>query len=515
VTNCLKGCIKTFQCEPLNLPLQDVDGSKDGPTMAPFVRAKFSNGKIELTVGNKSAPQRKNDAVIRSFEYGHTDGMELKFEVLDERGSIFNDFVNGLAKCAKNASSAKVKVEVTFGWIITDCFTGNHRVIETPHPLVSFPVDLDVNYAEGKIKYNITCKDPLNSLFGTREDCIEGSDDQKMHLEDAIRQICNKDPKCEVEFKRIEKNGDDLGNPISWEKGKGKGGPLDRWPAMSHDRLTTIRSWINKHPCEGEDPGVRIYMDTADQSGRKLLVVQSLDEGRKCQGFAPSLGTFIVNGGKCSNVLEFSPKMNWTGGFGAFGSGGGTGGPMSGKSSFKEKGGKSKVEEKHDNKDSCMSGGPQEAIVTDQTNQSVYGENAVEKTNKAERQHAEANRINEQYFPIEAELRIIGDPRKDYIDPTNKGALTCSIVAINPFHIRGSVGKFQPNETCGDWLARPGCNDVLTSRKWMVRGVNHSIKEGSYVTTLKLFLETPGITEEEKKLDPAARQELKNLCDGQ
>jgi hypothetical protein len=481
--------------------------------MAPFVSAKFSDGAVEITVGNKSAPQRGNDAIIKSFEYGYTDGLELKFEIVDEQGSIFNDFVNGLVKCAKTSTEPSVNVKVDFGWVLTDCKGGGHTVIQTTSPIVAFPTHLEINYAEGKIRYNITCKDPMNALYATREDCVEGDDEQKMRLEDAIRELCNKDPKLEVEFVRIEKDGTRKPNKISWEEGEDEGGPEARWPAMSHDRLTTIRSWINKQPVKEGDPGVRIHMNPIDPSGRKISIVQSLDEGRRCTPFGPSLGTFIVNGGSCSNVLDFTPKMNWAGGFGAFGAGGGSGSAMTGKNSYKEKGGKPDVEKNHDNEDSCMSGGPQESIVPDQTSQDIYGEDAVEATNKAERQHAEANALYEQFHPIEAEMRIVGNPRDLYVNPTFKGSLTCSIIAINPFHIKGGG-------LCGDWnlLSRSGCNEILTNRGWQVIGVNHSIKEGSYVTTLKLKLPTPGITiDDNKRLgdDPLSLAgKLRNLCEG-
>ena len=61
-----------------------------------------------------------------------------------------------------------------------------------------------------------------------------------------------------------------------------------------------------------------------------------------------------------------------------------------------------------------------------------------------------------------------------------------SIVVINPFFIN-SYGN-----ACGDWLASPGCNPVYSNKNWIVMGAEHSISEGSYITTLKINLPAPG-----------------------
>ena len=46
---------------------------------------------------------------------------------------------------------------------------------------------------------------------------------------------------------------------------------------------------------------------------------------------------------------------------------------------------------------------------------------------------------------------------------------------------------------CGDWLADPICNDVLSNRAWLVRSVTHRISEGKFSTTFGVYLVTPGI----------------------
>ena len=39
-------------------------------------------------------------------------------------------------------------------------------------------------------------------------------------------------------------------------------------------------------------------------------------------------------------------------------------------------------------------------------------------------------------------------------------------------------------------------DNILSNKNWMIMGVNHQIKEGSYTTTLKLFLAVPGQQDE-------------------
>jgi hypothetical protein len=49
------------------------------------------------------------------------------------------------------------------------------------------------------------------------------------------------------------------------------------------------------------------------------------------------------------------------------------------------------------------------------------------------------------------------------------------------------------NEGCGDWswLASSGCNALLSDRDYWVTAINHSIREGSYTTTLKVSSVNP------------------------
>jgi hypothetical protein len=292
MSNCLVGCIGKYKCKNagLNLP-------PDYEVLAPWVKATFLGAQPQffITVGNKSAPDRKpfpNDIVIKQFEYGHTDGLELKFEIVDEQGGAFGEFVHNMIKCAKKAAELSVKVKVEWGWVGTLCNGFSEKII-TEQPIWGTLQDLEVNFTEGKFKYNITCKDVMNMLFSTKEDCVEGSDDQPMHLRDAIEKLCAEPPAIQVEFRKLDKNGEILRGQIEWLKG-GTRGPKQTWAANRDDRLSTIRKWVQQHRMkpidEDRKSGIVVVWDPESQN--KILIQQEVKPMKDCRS-AANIGTFI------------------------------------------------------------------------------------------------------------------------------------------------------------------------------------------------------------------------------
>ena len=99
------------------------------------------------------------------------------------------------------------------------------------------------------------------------------------------------------------------------------------------------------------------------------------------------------------------------------------------------------------------------------------------------RSQAANERANKNYESVEAEMRIQGNPALDNIyDLITK---TVSIIVINPFHLANGGNGI-------DWLIPAPCNDILSNKNWRVKGVSHEVREGTYTTTLKLFLVSPG-----------------------
>jgi hypothetical protein len=160
--------------------------------------------------------------------------------------------------------------------------------------------------------------------------------------------------------------------------------------------------------------------------------------------------------------------------------GGGAGGPGTAKTTKKDK--KCPIQ--------THQTGTQEAITMTRHAWDAHGPaNGIDKTDEGQNAHGKANQINTAGLQsIEAELVIQGDPGVHLVDMKRVIGSYVSVVAVNPFHI------FSSGNDCGGWLAQPGCNEVLSNKNWLVRGAYHKISEGQFITTLNLFLATPGVT---------------------
>jgi hypothetical protein len=461
--NCLQGCVGEDFCSPLH---------KCGPgadIIAPWVSIKMEGLEL-ITVGNGSSGGNCR-AVIKSFELGYIDTQQVVVEVLDEEGGKFGALIDRIQKCISVRIGSVMNCQ--WGWVMSNCDS------EMP-PMKSTVVkcilkQIEINYSEGKIKYKLygTALDPL--FFNMREDKTLGTDDKTMNIEDAIELLCSQEPHirvsyCEKQNGKIECKGK---GTFDWYK-FGKGGPKATWQADNENRISTISKWIEPFRVNnGTDQGLGIILmlDSTEYDHLMLVLDPMVESSSDCDN---SLGTFIVNGGKCSPVLEFTPKFNWVSGWGGLSVGGETAGPLDSSPVFSEDARKEDA--------CCTHTGIQQQFTVTQQAVTAYGpKDAHPETVKSVEAHQRANRlVSVTIEPITAELRIIGDPSDKFVRQSLFMGKNVSIVAINPFHLRG-------NE-CPEWIAEPECNQILSSKKWMCMGTNHSIKEGSYTTTLKLVL---------------------------
>jgi hypothetical protein len=183
------------------------------------------------------------------------------------------------------------------------------------------------------------------------------------------------------------------------------------------------------------------------------------------------LGTYIVNGGNCSPVISFNPDMNWAKGL-VPGGGGSLPGAADGNNAVLIKPDK-KIEK-----------------IGSQTGPSVQQHewmwrtpgDMVLKNADAIAAHLEANSKYEALPNFEAELVIIGRP--DIVAAPDLVGKRISIIVINPFYIS--------SENCS-WITTSNCNRVLSNKNWLVKGVNHKINNGSFLTTLKVMLDVPNV----------------------
>jgi hypothetical protein len=182
---------------------------------------------------------------------------------------------------------------------------------------------------------------------------------------------------------------------------------------------------------------------------------------------------YIVNGGKCTSVLSFSPSIKWN--WHAALTQGGAMTPVSGAPASANA---------QPTVFGCRLppgfGGRNEGVPNPALAEGGPGAGGA--ALGAHAQHARANMLHNA---IEAELRVQGDPSDWLCSPLEGYGRTVAIVVVNPFFLeRGD------NDDCASWTQSGAtrCNNVLTNRNWFIKAVEHQIKEGSYVTTLKVIL---------------------------
>jgi hypothetical protein len=265
----------------------------------------------------------------------------------------------------------------------------------------------------------------------------------------------------------------------------GKGGPLGVWQGDNSNRLAVIVKWLEPYRInDGTPEGSGLATQWTTTKSDELIIYQDVLKVNEICGDANStvssgnFGTFIVNGGKCSSVIEFSPKYNFLAAYQNLPAGGGTSGPGSSANQNHQD---AQIQGK-EKECGAQTGMQQQLTITQQSWDSYGPKNAWKELMKSQRAHLLAGKMSGDIRGFEADLKILGDPRPIFC--ANVAGRSVSVVAINPFHLAG--------DGCGAWLAEPGCNPIMSNKKWIVMGINHSIQAGSYTTTLKLTLAQPG-----------------------
>lgn len=469
----LVGCIANYTCDnQLKLPVQ-------GTNLAPFVHLWIQGSNFDITVGNDSDPDNGNMAVIKSFQLGTSNGAGMEVEIHDEQGGNFEAFMSRLNKSINNANF-DYKMRVQWGWIDRACGATGGSIVSKSDVFIFIPIHVEASFAEGKIRYKLTGTSLLEVVFAAREATIQGSDDHKVSLKAAIRQLFLTGPPVinSVRFLRLSGEGscgnaDGTSQTSEWgfsEKDGGCDGPVQKWETDQQNKLSAAMKWIEPFSTD-RDKGVVPIWNPSVPGGEIIFYEDPAPKcGESVDWCSRSLGTYLVNGGSCSNVLSFTPSAKWV--FDAISKSGGKTGVTTGKSAPRT------------GRDGCNIGQKGAGNMTStpfstaQIDQNGFG--SIEEYMAAQANHDSANK---RVYSMEGELKIQGDP--SIAGPLKVYGRTVSIVVISPFHIEQSG-------YCGDWLAKPGCHPVYSNKAWWVKGVDHMIKEGSYVTTLKVALMAPG-----------------------
>ena len=467
----------------------------DAESIGPFIRVGICNEEEDkgVTVGNRSSPDASNRAVVSSMQYGQDNGMGAVIEIIDEEGGTFHKFFDKILDSMKNAED-KYIINLQWGWVSSRCDAAADSGNELPlaqscvHTLILTKVNIKV---ESVLTFTLECTDLMQPALETRHAKKHGTDapQQRLKLKDAIKKACelNNPPIKTVEYRRRGQPtpGKGFSKENAWDF---KDNPKCVWEGNQQNILALLHRWIRPFTTD-QDKGIKIAW--RDTNGCKPTLVLWEDGNPKCNEESSceasrSIGNYIVNGGRCSPVLEFNPQIKWNWAVAA-----NTGGHH-GKST-------SESVPQRDKDDECDLGdtlneqgaGSTTHNVVDRPAECVYGKQAAKKVRKHDKRHHRANRT---YESIRGELRIQGDPSLD--DPIQLKFATAGIIVINPFHLSNTSGigcpEWLPSGVSGSALADSTCNGILSNKCWIVNGVSHEIRLGSYTTTLNLFLPAPG-----------------------
>lgn len=483
--NCLTGCGEKYKVDPVweRAPME-----VPGESFAPVIKAKIGRAGNYITVGNESYPSNENKAVIKSIDFGFVNQAEGRMEIVDEDGGAFSIWLNAVEKCMSRFVAAETKIVFQIGWVYTTC--AGYSGMQLSPEMESNILKIDSNLSNGLIRFVVKMSTANVVAENYRENNTYGQQEggKRMKLEDAISQLMLQCPTMNVNFGYYDQSGKlQLGREkLEWlDNGKiVLGGPESFYQSNRLNRFDTIAHWVEPYRVkDGElDKGVVLINDPSKPN--TLLILKDPTPSLRENNFVDNqrhLGTFIVNGGKCSNVLEFNPSFDVVSVLAQMSSGGNTKGGLSSDNELKETT-KTDLEKKQ-----CDNAGVQQTITLTQQIEDTAGKDAPSETNKSQQAHIRANRLFDiQGTAINAELRIVGSVNPTFFSFKALGSLL-SIVVINPFTIRG--GK--TGEGCGDFLKRAECHPYFSNRKYMLQGVDHSVKEGSFVTTLKVTLAAP------------------------
>jgi hypothetical protein len=474
-------CIKKFACSTPSTPIE-------GAIYAPYVEMGFGSlqkeTKIVLTVGNNSAPTG-NLAAITSFEYGGEvggPGFGISMEIIDHGGAMYKDIIRNLNKTVKTREKEFHTVEIDFGWIITNPIDNGGNGIPTPHTLKTTTgkflrgmfTKAETSFAGGNIKIKLTLSAPTTgdiSQTGTI-----GSTDQPVDLKEAIRQLLTSEEVgiSDVKFKSagtIDDQGNEVddGGELEYKNSdQGENGPKSSWPMDQMNALAVTRQWLTTVTSK-EGRGVLILYDP--EANAVIIKEDPFDKNSDC--CRGSVATYVINGGNCSPVIEFSPSVEWLPNM-IPGKGGTSGGASGGEMPILKP------------QDNIQITGTQSSPFIDQ--HVINFRSPDDHAEKADEAFSCATTTEQRSGPgsggkggWEASLKIQGNPF--YGDALALVGRSVSILFINPFYFGDPEGP--------TWLQTSNCNTMLSNKRYMIKNINHNISIGSYTTTLKLLLALP------------------------
>jgi hypothetical protein len=480
----LTGCAANKKCGT-------VKTVEPGHTLSAWCSVTFNGGKGEkITVGNQSSPDYGNNAVITDFEYAFSTGATCRIKIFDSLGSSVGAFMRNMLTDLQAGDNYQVIIR--WGWTKAGCAT-TPAPGEASDPHILQLQHLETNFVQGKFIHEIEATDTYARAVEGGISKIYGTDKTPKGLKTALTELLTTPPYpvvSKVLFKRVENDGEVTdANFAVWDDSKG---PPAVWSGNGTNKLETARRWISGWVTTRQKifvPVVDAEEDAIIFWERPNLDLCTLDvkgdpDSKLC------IGTYVVNGGNDTPVIEFNPRFRWNFSFVA------DGGNLSSQVLLPPlmdptRGGAKEIgvqeckglyEPENIGSGQIMSTPPSKPHID------LWGRLATTKKAIAQAKHLEMDGIMIGESGIQASMVIVGDPRF----PTQKEGvirgLVLAIVFINPFYLQPG----NPNSGgCGEWLAHPACNSWLTSKYWQIAALSHKISNGNYVINLDLRLISP------------------------
>lgn len=469
----LTGCTAKYQCGGLKTV-------EPGHTLSPWVKCTFrEGGGNTISVGNESSPALENSAVIKSFNFGFSTGAECKITIHDTLGSSLSIFLKNMMRELKDASDRFI--EIQWGWTKAGCPTPPPSSTSKKHYLML--TALETNFVQGKFIHEITAQDTMAAALQGGIEKIYGEDGKNaLALKHAIRKLLTEDPPPKVkviDYCRVEPSGKVSCNVKFKDY---PDGPKHSWKANSADKLETARKWISGWLTD-RDKVFEMTYDSKVDGGRVIFWERPTFKCNEIRTQELCIGTYVVNGGEDSPVIEFNPRIKWD-----FGPAATVGGQQATNTIEDEPHNKAQgiKECKEMSRDGAPGSGQVGSSPATDVHKDLEGKKATSKAARPESIRKMLDAITYLDDGILADMVIVGDPTL----PTQADGVingrTVAIAFVNPFYILPS------GSACGDWLAKPPCNEILSNRNWLIQKMNHRIENGTYTTSFTLRLVSPG-----------------------
>jgi hypothetical protein len=451
----------------------------DGATMSPWVQATFEMSGVQVTVGNHSSPG--GTAVIKDFELGQEKGLQCRITILDEQGSSFVGVMQDLLKDSKCLGSGAFSCVVNFGWVMDGCPSAV-SIIKNPQPYYMICRTIDCNFSAGVFRFTIVATDAMTKMTEYRAETTYGTEQNKIPVTTAIRQMLTTGTPSISSVRFQQTNPDGTATALVFKETGDTKGRLGVWIPNSIDNISAAMDWLSDM-VSSNGKGIIPVSNTTVAGGEIVFwedYTVACGETKNYDG-SNCIGTFYVNGGKLSNVLEFNPKISWK--FAGLTSPGGAMGQQAVLAN--QNGGANPGRTGCDTllRAALPSTGSNNTAPVHDNN---FDANIANSATTAQVGHdAQQRAFRMLMSSITADLVIIGDPTM--IDPFLIKQKNAKIIFLNPFYLSSTGGS------CGDWLAAPVCNPVLSNKAWVAEEMTHRISEGKFTTTIRLILATPGV----------------------